>query len=95
MKVLEGVIDDSGITITYETNFSLPNVSAKDEVIAFAKKKDSELLVGRQVRGGEETGTILIPDTNLNADDVECCYIFVRSADGKKASNSVFIGLNS
>jgi len=95
VKVLESTVGDEGITLTYETNFSLPRVSPMDEVIALAKKKDGELLVGRQGRGSETTATILIPETNLKADEVACCYIFVRSADGKKASNSVYVALNN
>lgn len=94
IKVLESVVGDEGITIKYVTNLSLPKVSAIDEVIVLAKNKEGELFIARHPRGGEEVGSITVSNKNGYDMDVVCCYIFVRSADGKKSSNSVFIDVN-
>jgi hypothetical protein len=94
VKIIASTMDKEGITITYETSMGLPKVSATDEMIAFAKLKKGSLLITRQPRGVEETGSIYIPLPDLIGDGVECCYVFALSVDGKKASNSVYIRLN-
>ena len=80
----------SGITVTYKTDALTPGVSSKDEVVALAKTKTGELIVARQVRGSEKTGTILIPYPGIAANMVECCFLFVLNEDGSKASNSTY-----
>ena len=80
-----------GITLTYKTDVLTPGVSAKDEVVALAKTKSGELIVARQVRGSEKTGTILIPYNGITASMVECCYLFVRNEKGTNASNSTYV----
>ena len=95
MKVVESVMIVEGITMRYETNLSLPRVSATDEVVALAKTKEGLIRFERQTRGSEPIGSITIHHPNMKAMDIECCYIFVRSADGKKASTSVFVPINN
>ena len=91
VKITGVVLGEEGITINFETGMGLPKVSASDEIIAFAKLKDVSLRPMRQPRGSEETGSILIQVKGMNVDEVECCYLFARSADGKKVSNSVYV----
>jgi hypothetical protein len=91
VKTTEITIDTEGITINYETGKGLPKVSATDEIIAFARLKKGSLLITRQPRGIEETGSILISFKDENDEEVECCYLFARSEDGKKVSNSTYI----
>ena len=93
MKVIESVVGDEGISLKYDTNLSLPKVSATDEVIALVKNKEDDFFFDTGLRGNGETGTLLIPYANKDVNDIVCCYIFARSADGKKTSNSVFISL--
>jgi hypothetical protein len=93
VRVTESTLSSEGITIGYETSIGLPKVSATDEIIAFAKLRKGSLLITRQSRGSEEDGSILIPYQGPD-DEVECCYLFARSEDGKKVSNSVNIGLS-
>ena len=81
----------SGITLTYKTDALTPGISSKDEVVALAKTKTGELIVARQVRGGEKTGTILIPYAGIDATMVECCFLFVLNEDGSNASNSTYV----
>ena len=95
VKTTEITIDTEGITINYETGKGFPKVSATDEIIGFARLKKGSLLITRQPRGSEETGSIFIPFQDEKNDEVVCSYLFARSEDGKKVSNSVFIGLSN
>jgi hypothetical protein len=80
-----------GISITYQTNTRIPKINATDEVVVVAKTLIGELLVEKQVRGEAKTATIVVDYPGIQAADVKCCYVFVRSADGAKASKSVFV----
>jgi hypothetical protein len=95
VKIIASTMDKEGITISYETSMGLPKVSATDEMIAFAKLKKGSLLITRQPRGVEETGSIFIPFSNENDNEVECCYLFARNEDVMKVSNSVNIGISN
>ena len=53
--------------------------------------KTDELLMTRQFIGYESIGTIRLNYPTLQAEQVACCYVFVRSGDGKKASGSVYV----
>lgn len=83
-----------GISITYQTNTRIPKINATDEVVVVAKTLIGELLVEKQVRGEAKTGTIVVDYPGIRAADVKCCYLFVRSADGSKASKSVYVPLS-
>ena len=85
----------TGITLSYITDFLLPDVKATDEVFAFARLKTGQLIVARQVRGGAAVATILLPYADIQAADVECCYLFVYSEDGSMASDSTYVRLIS
>ena len=82
-----------GISISYQTNVRVLKVNASDEVVVVAKTQIGELLLEKQVRGEAKTGTILIDYPGIKATDVKCCYLFVRNADGSKASKSTYIEL--
>lgn len=87
-------IQPTGIEIGYQTNVLLPKVSATDEVVAVARTKIGELLVTKQVRGADAVGTVLIDYPGISAADVQCCFLFVRNADGSKASKSVYVAVS-
>jgi len=53
--------------------------------------KNGELLMARQFIGYASIGTIHLNYPALQAEQVECCYVFVRSGDGDKASDSVYV----
>ncbi|MDD4970110.1 MAG: DUF6266 family protein [Paludibacter sp.] len=91
VKVLEAITNIDGITVQYDADLSPHYVDATDELIACALLKSGELLIARQYRGYDPIGTILLKYPALQADNVACCYVFTRSGDGKKASNSVFV----
>jgi hypothetical protein len=82
-----------GISISYQTNVKVLKVNASDEVVVVAKTQIGELLLEKQVRGEDKTGTILVDYPGIKAADVKCCYLFVRNADGSKSSKSTYIEL--
>jgi len=90
-KVLDAVINDQGILIRYDAGL-LPDVLfATDEIVACARLITGELLMAKQFIGYDDFGTILLKYPAMQAEDVMCCYVFVRSGDGKKSSNSVYV----
>ena len=93
--VTDAVIDAEGIKIEYDATPLLPEVTATDELIACARLKKGSLLIVRQVLGFKATGTIVLKYPDLQAGDVVCCYLFARSGDGMKTSNSVYVEVNS
>lgn len=90
-KVTEAAVSVEGITIRFVSDLVLPCISVEDEMIAFARLKTGQLLIETQPRGSKDTGSIVLKYPNLNTEEVECCYLFARSKDGKMASNSVYV----
>jgi len=95
IMVPKNEVSEEGILITYETYIGLPNISVEDEIIAFALLKNGELVHKRQARGSGVTETILLNHQDLQIEEVECCYVFARSKDGKKTSNSTYVALSN
>jgi hypothetical protein len=91
VKVTEAILDAEGITIIYQTFNGLPRISDDDEIIAFAMLKSGEVFVEMQPRGIGITETILLKHPDLQPEEVVYCYVFARSRDGKKASNSMYV----
>ena len=95
MIVTEVSIVAEGISISYKTPLRVPRVNETDEVVAIAKTYTGEILIDTKERGAETVGTILIDYPGIQASDVQCCYLYARSADTSKASKSVFIRLTA
>ena len=93
--ILEATTVAGGITIHYDAGALLPDVTATDEIIACAGLTSGELLIARQFIGLEPIGTIQLKYPSLQAEQVDYCYAFVRSQDGKKASDSVYVEVKS
>jgi len=91
VTITEATTDSEGITIHYDVRALLPDVTATDEIIACAMLTTGELLIARQFIGIVPIGTIQLKYPSLQAKQVACCYVFVRSQDGKKASDSVYV----
>ena len=93
VKVIDSVILNEGIAIRYDKKSVYPDVDATDEIVACARLITGELLIARQFIGYNDIGTILLKHPDLQAEDVMCCYVFVRSGDRKKSSSSVYVEL--
>jgi hypothetical protein len=91
VTIPEATTDAGGLTIHYNAGALRPDVTATDEIIACAALTTGELLIVRQFIGFELLGTIQLKYPSLQAEQVACCYVFVRSQDGKKASDSVYV----
>jgi hypothetical protein len=91
VTITEATTDADGLTLNYDALALLPDVTATDEIIACALLKTDQLLMNRQFIGHNPIGTIRLNYPSLQAEQVACCYVFVRSGDGKKASNSVYV----
>lgn len=94
VTITEATIDAGGITLNYDARALSPNVNADDEIIACALLTTGALLKTRQFIGHKPIGTIKLNYTTLEAEQVVCCYVFVRSSDGEKASDSVYVEVN-
>ena len=91
VTITEATTDAGGITIHYDAGALLQNVTATDEIIACALLTTGELLIARQFIGFESIGTLQLKYPSLQAEQVVCCYAFVRSGDGEKSSDSVYV----
>ena len=91
MKITQAKTDAEGITLNYDALALVPELYSTDEIIACALLKTNELLTFGQFIGREPIGTLQLKYPALKAEDLVCCYVFVRSGDGKKTSNSVFV----
>ena len=93
MLITEAAIVAEGISISYKNLLRIPKVNETDEVVAIAKTTMGEILIDTKVRGAESVGTIIISYQGIQSVDVQCCYLYVRSADGSKTSKSVYVPL--
>jgi len=91
VTILDAFTGTDGITLRYDAGAMFPEVMATDEIIACAGLTTGELLIVRQFMGNEPIGTLLLKHPALQPEEVACFYVFVRSGDGKKASDSVYV----
>jgi len=83
--------ENNTITANFETNIGLPKIAANDEIILLILAQSGVIYSARQARGTKKEDSIFLVYRNLNVNDIKCCYIMTLSADGKKASNSVYV----
>jgi len=91
VTITEVLTDAGRIILNYNARALAPVLNADDEIIGCALLKNGSLLKTRQYIGYEPIGTIRLNHADLQAEDVVCCYVFVRSEDGEKASDSVWV----
>jgi hypothetical protein len=94
VTITQVTIDAGGIILNYNACALTPHVNADDEIIACALLTTGALLKTRQFARYEPIGTIQLKYPSLEAEQVVCCYVFVRSSDGDKASDSVYVEVN-
>ncbi len=91
VTITDATIDSEGVTLRYDSQSLAPDLNADDEIMACALLDTGSLLKTRQFIGYEAIGTIQLKYQNLQAEEVVCCYVFVRSGNGDKASDSVWV----
>ena len=89
--VTDVAMDSQGITIGYDVSAMFTDITATDEIIACMMLKSGSLQIVRQILGFGTTGTVFLKFKDKEDEEVACCYVFVRSGDGTKTSNSVFV----
>lgn len=94
VEVISTSVDASVLTVNYDSQVDYPQVDATDVVTVLVKTLRGAVYFKRQARGEAFEGKILVQMRNVVLADIECVYLFVISADGKKASNSVFVEVN-
>ncbi len=87
------VITNDGITIKGNALIDYPNAQATDVITVLVKRLNSAIKVLRQPRGMEAEFTVQFMLPGILATEIEFVYLFTNSADGKKASNSKFVGV--
>lgn len=91
VAVTDCVLKDNVITVNYLTKNGLPKVSPTDEILVLVLYKNGALHLARKVRGEATEGFIHHTDRHISKVDLRCCYVFAISADGRKASTSVYV----
>ena len=93
VNVLSTVVNESGVTINYQTESAYPGVAADDVVMGVLKTLDGAVYFASKPRGNSETDILLLPAVNVVADDVLYIYLSVVSSDKTKASNTVYVSV--
>ena len=91
VTITKATIDAEGITLSYNAHALIPELFSTHEIIACALLKDDELLTAGQFIGIGTNVTLKLKYPDLQSEQVACCYVFVRSGDGGKVSNSVWV----
>lgn len=91
VTVNSAVINATGMELDCESRVDFPKAGADDVVTVLAKTKAGALYTLRQARGSEENMLLQVAMPEKAKADLECVYVFVTSADGKRVSNSVFV----
>ena len=91
VEVMSTSVVASVLTVNYDSQMDFPKVDATDVVTVLVKTIKGAVYFTRQARGEAFEGTLLVQMRNVVLADIECVYLFTTTADGKKASNSVFV----
>ena len=91
VSIGSSTMSDTEISVDYISNIDFPNAVAEDVITLLAKTTAGVLFSIKVNRGTESTGNIQLPMNNVARENVEFVYMFVTSADGKKASNSLYL----
>lgn len=86
-------ITAQGMTVSGETLVDYTKAQATDMITVLVKRVNKPVKAVRIARGAEADFTVQFELPDIKAAEVEYVYAFANSADGKKASNSVFVEL--
>ena len=94
VQVDSAVPGASGLTFSMTSNIDFPKAFATDIVQVVVKTKVGAVYAVSKERGNEQVLSVTLAMPNVTKADVEFVYVFVVSADGKKASNSALVTIN-
>ncbi len=93
MDVLSATVDNTGIVVTFDSKVDFPKASTDDVAILLVKTVSGRLYAARDMRGAEEEMTLTVLVAGITKEDIVCTYLIMTTANGKKASDSVFVEL--
>lgn len=93
VNVMSTTFNDTGLTLGGESNQDYPYSSADDVITVLVKARSGALYAKRQPRGSEEAWSVTVALPRSAGMVIDCVYLFATTADGKKASNSVYVPL--
>jgi hypothetical protein len=95
VNVLSATVANNAITLECDSYFGYTtNAVAEDRITVLCRTKNGALYFTKQARGSDTTCQVVVTVPAATKENIEFVYAFVTSADGKKASNSVYIPLN-
>jgi len=94
VEVISTSVVASVLTVNYDSLMDYPHVDATDVITVLVKTLRGAVYFTRQARGDVHEGILLVQMRNVVLAEIECVYLFTTTADGKKASNSVFVDVN-
>ncbi len=94
VNVQSATVTAQGISLACESclGYGL-SAAADDQITVLCRMKSGALYFTKQARGSEETCQLVVNVPSVAKENIEFVYAFVTSADGKKASNTVFVPL--
>ncbi len=81
----------TGVNISYTAQGDMPGTVGTDLVTAVMKTTDGVVYMAEVPRGDTKEGTLLIPYAGVKKTDIVYLFLFVRSADKKRSSESVYV----
>jgi len=94
VNVLSATVTADGISLDCESCFGYGmNAAADDQITVLCRTGNGALYFVKQPRGTEPECQLVLVVPSVIKENIEFVYAFVTSADGKKASNSVFVPL--
>lgn len=84
---------DDKLTVALLTNSALLNVNDDDVVYLVAGTQSGGLYATSVARGAADSIEMVLSMPSVKNEDIAFIYLFVASADGKKASNSMYVAL--
>jgi hypothetical protein len=95
VNVLSATVTNGGITLDCESCVGYgQSAVAEDLITVLCKSKNGALHFVKQPRGTEPECQLVLTVPSVVKENIEFVYAFVTSADGKKASNSVYVTLS-
>ncbi len=95
VNVLSATFENNTITLECESCVAYTtNSVAEDLITVLCRTKNGALYFTKQLRGSETNCQLVVNVPVATKENIEFVYAFVTSADGKKASNSIYVKLD-
>lgn len=95
VNVMSATVANDAITLECESCFDYSsNALTEDQITVLCRTKKGALYFTKQPRGNEPNCRIVVNVPGTTKENIEFVYVFVTTANGKKASNSVYVPLN-